>query len=156
MSFVVSRANGWEIRESVSTERGPRSRTLATFKRLDRATLEHAAGRASKPIDRERLISAALRAGAPVEVSPADAHAGALIRALDRGDVPRPALRRLLVGYLTDERASSDAATGAAAWLGASAADRGAALVDLLRLGDAIPAGRRSSRSSFPGFGRAP
>jgi hypothetical protein len=154
MASVVRRPNGWEIRESVSTESGPRSRTLATFKRLDEARIERARFRASRDFDRAAVINAALRAGAPVDGAPADEHAEALIRALERGGTPRPALRRLLAGHLRNEPDPTEATTGAAAWLGASAEERGTALIDLLLLADAIPSRRRSSDLSFPGFGR--
>jgi hypothetical protein len=155
MASVIKRPHGWEIRESVSTARGPRSRTLATFKRLDQATIEHAAARAGKALDRKDLVRAALRAGAPVAAAPADAHAGALIEEFEAGNAPRPALRRLLAAYLTEEPEPSDGVSGASAWLGTSADQRAAALVDLLLLADAIPVARRASRPSFPPFGRS-
>jgi hypothetical protein len=152
MSSVVKRPRGWEIRESLRTERGPRSRTLATFTRLDEATIEHACARASRPLDRTALIKTALRVGAPVDATPADESAQALIRQLESGAAPRPALRRLIAGYLGDEPDPSAAAKEAAGWLGSSMTERGAALVDLLLLGDAIPVARRQQELSFPGF----
>ncbi len=154
MASVVKRPTGWEIRESITTERGPRSRTLATFKGLNKATIEHARARASKGLDHDDVVRAALRAGAPVEPEAADAHAQALIRELESGAAPRPGLRRLLAGYLRDEPRPTAAAEAASAWLGSSAAERGAALVDLLLLADAIPVARRPPELAFPGFRR--
>ena len=154
MSYVVRRPRGWEIREAVATARGPRSRTLATFKHLDRATIDRAVDRASKPIDSTAVIKSALRAGAPVAAPDADAHAEALIRELERGATPRPGLRRLLAGYLDDGQSPPDAGSGIAEWLGRSAGERGAALVDLLLLADALPAPRVAREPAFPGFHR--
>lgn len=156
MAFVIKRRNGWEIRESVSTERGPRSRTLATFKHLNEATIDHACARAQITLDPEALIKSALCAGAPVDPGAADAHAGALLRAMESGDAPRPALRRLLADCLEGEPVPSEGSRGAIAWLGVSAEQRAAALVDLLLLADAIPVGRRSSKPAFPPFRTTP
>src|SRR5688500_5901551 len=114
MSSVVRRSHGWEIRESVSTDGGPRSRTLATFKQLDPDTLEHAESRASRSFDREALITAALRAGASVEAAPADGHAKRLLRELGRGASPRPGLCRLLRELLGETRPEH---TGIAEWV---------------------------------------
>jgi hypothetical protein len=153
MSYVTRRRHGWEVRETVATERGPRSRTLATFKRLDGTALDRARTRASKPIDSTALIKSALRAGAPVDPSEADAHAEALIRQLVRGTAPRPALRRLLAGYLDGGERPPGDDSGIAEWLGRSMSERGAALVDLLLLADAIPAPPAPRELSFPGLG---
>ena len=41
MAYVTARRDGaFEVRESRSTPAGPRSRTLATFRELDAATIE--------------------------------------------------------------------------------------------------------------------
>ena len=154
MSYIVKRPQGWEVRETVASERGPRSRTLASFKRLDTAAVDRAVARASKPIEPTSVIRSALRAGAPVDPPEADAHAQALIRELERGATPRPALRRLLAGYLDGGERPEAREVGISEWLGRSASERGAALVDLLLLTDAIPSPPRSGELAFPGFGR--
>ena len=65
MAFVVRTKRGeFEIRESRSTPKGPRSRTLATFRELSDEVIEKARARAAKPPDAEELRDAARRAGA--------------------------------------------------------------------------------------------
>ena len=56
MAFVVPTKRGeFEIRESRSTPKGPRSRTLATFKELNDEVIEKARAKAAKPPDAEDL-----------------------------------------------------------------------------------------------------
>src|SRR5262245_18023488 len=134
MAYVTARRNGaFEIRESRVTPEGPRSRTLATFRELDAATIEKAIARAEKPPSSEELVQAALRAGASVAARPVDEASRDLLRLLGRGDQPGPKLRRLLLGALAAEP------NPALEWLGATPAERGDALRDLLLLTDAVP-----------------
>ncbi|HEY2479901.1 MAG TPA: hypothetical protein VGI17_14385 [Solirubrobacterales bacterium] len=145
MAFVTAGRNGtFEIRESRATADGPRSRTLATFRELDAATIERAIVRAEKPPSSEELVQAALRAGASVAPRPIDEAARDLLRLLGRGDEPSPRLRRLLLTALTGESSS------AVEWLGASLVERGDALRDLLLLADAVPVRRRPEQIGFP------
>jgi hypothetical protein len=145
MAFVTAASNGtFEVRESRSTPDGPRSRTLASFRVLDEATIQRVTERAEKTLDREELIQAALRAGASVAQAPADEAARTLLRSLARGEAPSQKNRRLLLGALGGESNS------AAEWLGTSQADRGEALRQLLLLSDAVPVRRRPREIGFP------
>jgi hypothetical protein len=149
MAFVVRRPGGrFEARESHTTPRGPRARTLATFTTLDDATVALVIERAESPVDVHALVHAARRAGAAVAVgaTPVDIAARALLAELRAGHRPAPALAAALVdavdtGIDTDV---SDAARAAAAWTGATLEERGEALRDLLLLSDRLPVpGRR-------------
>lgn len=145
MAFVTTARNGvFEIRESRLTPDGPRSRTLATFRELDAATIEKAIARAESPPSREELVQAALRAGATVSVPPVDDATQALLRSIARGEEPSPKLRFLLLRALAGE------ATSAEEWLGTSSAERGEGLKDLLLLVDAVPVKGRPKRIGFP------
>jgi hypothetical protein len=145
MAFVTTGRDGaFEVRESRSTPDGPRSRTLATFRELDEATIQKAIARAENPPAREELVQAALRAGAVVAVSPADEAAQILLRSIARGEEPNPKLRRLLLAALAGETTSAEE------WLGTSLAKRGDALRDLLLLADAVPIRARPERIGFP------
>ena len=153
MAFVVRRPGGrWEVRESVTTEAGPRARSLATFRMLDDDVLRRAETAASTPFDRARVVTAARRAGAPVAEAQVDAAARALLAALAGGAEPSPGLVRLLRDRL-DPLEAPELASGAsiADWAAASDTDRGTALRDLLELADRLPAPRRS-RLRFPGL----
>jgi hypothetical protein len=145
MAYIVANKNGtFEAREAHTTSSGPRSRTLATFRELDRATIEKVLDRAAKPTSAAALRGLALRAGAPIASAPVDAAAGALLRSLARGERLQPKLRRLLEDALAGE------VQPAAEWLGASAAERGEALKQLLLLADAVPIRRRPATIGFP------
>jgi hypothetical protein len=62
MAYVVTRPKGrYEIRESVHTPKGPRSRSLANFARLDDEVLERARRRAIRPFDPEAVREGAAR-----------------------------------------------------------------------------------------------
>ncbi|HEX3693249.1 MAG TPA: hypothetical protein VHU13_07885 [Solirubrobacteraceae bacterium] len=69
MAYVVARKGGrFEIRESLHTAGGPRSRTLAGFRVLSDQTLAAAAQRAQRPFDRDAVIRSGRRAGARIQV----------------------------------------------------------------------------------------
>lgn len=145
MAFVASRRDGaFEVRESHLTPKGPRSRTLATFRKLDAATIERVLERAEKPPTREELVQAALGAGATVSAPPVDEAARALLRSIARGEEPNRKLRRLLLRALAGE------GTSAEEWLGTSLAERGDALKDVLLLADAVPIKARPKGIGFP------
>lgn len=70
MAYVVARKGGrFEIRESLHTASGPRSRTLAGFRVLTDEMLSAAARRAQRPFDAEAVIRSGRRAGARVQVA---------------------------------------------------------------------------------------
>ena len=153
MAFVLDRGAGtWEIRESHTTEAGPRSRTLATFRTLTPARIAHAQARSSKDLDASELRHAARRAGAPVESPPSDRSAGELLTQLAEGQRPRPLLARLLVQALSADRGQPiDNLQAAAAWITASSERRGETLRDLLLLSDYLPRARtREGGRRFP------
>jgi hypothetical protein len=146
MAYVVGRAGRrWEIRESVHTPAGPRARTLATFETLDDAAVERARRAATRPLDRNQVRAAARRVGAPVAEAAVDGAARRLLAELSAGRAPGPALRRLLVNRLAAAGPMPElpGGDGIADWAGASAAERAAALHDLLALADRLPAPRR-------------
>jgi hypothetical protein len=146
MAFITATRRGsFEARESRSTPDGPRSRTLATFRELDSATLEKIVERATQPTSTAEIIRAALRAGAPVSAAPVDEAARATLRSIARGERPNPKLAGLLL-----EALSGDEPPQAVAWLGTSSQERGEALWDLLLLVDAIPIRRRPKEIGFP------
>jgi hypothetical protein len=145
MAFITATRNGgFEVRESRVTPEGPRSRTLATFRELDAATIERAIARAEKATTPQELVRAALRAGATVSASPPDRAASDLLRSIARGERPSQKLRGLLVDALSGETNS------AAEWIGTPLSDRGDALRNLLLLTDAIPLRRRPKKIGFP------
>lgn len=151
MAYVASRKGGrWEVRESVSTSAGPRSRTLAGFGILTPDVVAHARKRARTPITAAAIRRAARRAGAPVAEADADAAAGVLLRELESGRRPRRSLARLLAGALAGSGSPTDAERAVAPWVGATLEQRAEALRDLLLLSDALPARDRTALA-FPG-----
>ncbi len=152
MAYVVRRPNGsWEIRESVTTPKGPRSRTLATFRRLSPGVVDKVVRRASRPTTAEEVRSALEKAGAVA--SAADDAARALLAEVAAGRPPSPGLRRLVLGMLSDPPAHDQAAEDAAEWFHASSEARGATLGDLLHFVDAMPP-RPRGPLAYPPLGR--
>lgn len=150
MAFLKqSRSGRWEIRESRATPDGPRARTLATFATLDREHILLASSRAEAVFDADAITEAARRAGAPVALAPADAAATALLRALGDGHSPATGLRRLLLDALSDKRSAPETEE-ALGHVGKSAAERGAEIVDLMLLSDAIPTKAPTAGLTFP------
>lgn len=151
MAYIVRRPRGWELRESVSTKSGPRSRTLASFRTLTPEVVEHARGRATGEVSAAELRAAARRAGARVAGSTADATATTLLRELAHGRRPRAAVHRLLRDALSDpEEPPTDSERAMSEWIGATLEQRGATLWDLLLLGDELPKRKRPDRLRFP------
>jgi hypothetical protein len=153
MAYVVATKRGkFEVRESHSTAKGPRSRTLVTFEEMDHEVIEKARERASKPLATEELRKSALRAGAPVAIPEVDEAGREVVRLLARGAQLDPTVRKLLLDSLGgDEKpALSDAARAAAQWIGAGARERGEALRDLLELADALPLRLPPTEIGFP------
>jgi hypothetical protein len=70
MAYIVARRGGrFEIRESLHTAKGPRSRTLAGFDVLTDDIMVAAARRAQRPFDAAAVIRSGRRAGARVRVA---------------------------------------------------------------------------------------
>jgi hypothetical protein len=152
MAYVVARpGRRFEIREAHSTPAGPRSRTLATFRQLDDEVLARAASRAAATFDGDAVRAAARRAGAPVSASTADRAARQLLLELRAGRPPAPGLAAIVSGAIGGATGVPDSVAAMAEWIGASPAERGAALVDLLQLVDHLPA-RRAGPLRFPGL----
>lgn len=158
MAFVVPTKRGeFEIRESRSTPKGPRSRTLATFKELSDEVIAKAREKAAKPPDPEGLRDAARRAGATLAPRPIDRAARELIAELAKGRRLDPSLRRLVADLLEREngtgerKPATDAERSAAEWMASTPRERGNALFDLLLLADALPHGHRVGKPlEFP------
>lgn len=155
MTYVVARPDRrFEIRESAATPAGPRARTLATFRVLSERVLDHAASRARRPFDRDRVLARAAALGAPRLDPSTGLAARALLVGMGRGATPPPALvgplRTALAGVPAE---TPDSIQPALEWIGVSEARRGAALRDLLRLADRIPTGKRGRALAFPGMG---
>jgi hypothetical protein len=154
MAFIVpARSGRFEIRESAATPKGPRSRTLASFRELDDAVIEKARGKAAGALDAAALRRAARRAGAPVGRSRVDRASRELIAELAKGRTPDPTLRHMLLdllrnGYRDGSELSprNEAEHAVAEWMAASPGERGKALVDLLLLADALPHGGRKGK----------
>jgi len=153
MAYVVRRPNGsWEIREAVSTPKGPRSRTLATFRRYTPGVVGRAVRAAQRPTSADEMYAALQDAGAVS--SAADEAARALLAEVAAGRPPSPGLRRLVVGMLGEPPAHDLAAADAAEWFGVSDQRRGDTLRDLLRFVDALPPRPRPTLG-FPPLGHS-
>jgi hypothetical protein len=159
MAFVVPTKRGrFEIRESATTPKGPRSRTLATFHELDDATIEKARERAKKPLDATDLRRSARKVGASIRQPTADRAARELIGELGKGRTTDPALRHILLDLLQrgngdghEPSRRNETAHDVAEWMASTPLERGKALVDLLLLADALPHGaRRGKPLHFP------
>jgi hypothetical protein len=158
MAFIVpTKRGGFEVRESRSTPKGPRSRTLATFHELSDEVIEQARARASKPLGAEELRDAARRAGAPPAREPVDRAGRELIAELGKGRHLDPTLRHLLLDLLGrgggngTSQPAGDPARAVAEWMASTPRERGKTLYDLLLLADALPhGGRRGKPLGFP------
>jgi hypothetical protein len=168
MAFVVARSDSpisdrrhaaragrrsvrYEIRESISTPKGPRARTLATFRVLTAEVLADAAGRALRPFDAEVIRARAAALGAPEHSNGAATSASALLARLRDGDRLPPALASELRRALPRKRAEvPDSLESALDWVGVDDTARGRALRDLLEVASRVPAKSRASASSFP------
>lgn len=151
MAYVVSKPNGnWEVRESFRTGNGPRSRTLASFRELTPEIEKRIASRSSVPLDIEDLREKARQSGATVRTE-ADRLAGKLLRMATRGELPSKHLRTLLRDELAGDEGLPHEIDRMKAWAGASPQERNKALVELLGVGDALPASQTSGKAlRFP------
>jgi hypothetical protein len=160
MAYLVRRSpQRIEIRESRATPRGARSRVLTSFDGvLTRDVLERAAAEASRPVDAPALVRRARALGIPVRERSREPEARALLARLRRGDPLDPALAAALRQALARLREVPvpEPLAEVSEWVGASAAERGAALRDLLDLYGRIersrPHRRRREAARFPRF----
>jgi len=159
MAFLYRRGDRVEIRESRATPRGPRSRTLASFRgALSPDVLALAAARAGGRFDAEALRAQARAKGIAVSGRRGDHAARALLAELQRGEVPDPVLVSLLRGLLEPLPAEPvpEHLADAAEWVGRHEAARGRALRGLLRTADTIVRSREPVRTPpaerFPRF----
>lgn len=159
MAYIAPAKGGrFEIRESQSTPKGPRSRTLVSFRELDDSVIRRAREKAARAPDPAELRRAARRAGAPVARPPVDRAARELIAELAKGRRPEPHLREILLDLLrhgyregAEPSPANEAARSVAEWMAAPPAERGKVLIDLLQLADALPSGgRRGKPLRFP------
>ena len=160
MAYLYCRENGRaEIREAHSTSRGPRSRTLASFRGpLTDGILDRAEAASVRGLDRGALRERALKLGIPIERASVGSTARALSAGLRRGAPIDPVLSTVLREQL--ERVASapvpDELADAVEWVGASDRERGCALRDVLRLYDTIGRSRAAVREPaarlFPRF----
>jgi hypothetical protein len=151
MATIIKRPDGRiEIRESAWTPQGPRSRTLAIARALTDELLDHAAERATRPLDRERLIDRARALGIHHSRTTQPDAVPALVeraRAAALWPTHARALRTLLRG--SDDVPLPDHLEAMTEWMGADAEARGRALVDLLKLTEAVMQHRPESRRVF-------
>jgi hypothetical protein len=152
MAFLVARRDGrYEIRESITTARGPRARTLATFRVLTSDIVEGARRRAQRHFDAAKIRSRAAELRVPQQANRSDATARRLIGELRAGDTLAPALARALMQELPPEPGQvSPDLVGALEWVGRDDEFRGRALYDLLDLASHLPQRRRAPRIAFP------
>lgn len=160
MAYLYVRRSGRvEIREAYSTPRGPRSRTLASFRgALTDEHLERAEWAAAGRFDREAIRARAAELDLPVTRSSADPQAQALIARLRRGARIDPLLVSVLRGQLDGLESAPvpDELVDVIEWVGAGEPERGRALRDVLRLYDTIARSRELVREPeverFPRF----
>jgi hypothetical protein len=122
MAYVVARRNGrFEVRESLHTPRGPRARTLTSFRVLTDEVLAQAARRAKRPFDAQAVLASGRRAGAEVKV---EGNAGPWASASSDRFVQ--ASRRMALAFQQPPKRRPK--------------DPGAVLIDLLGFADAVAA----------------
>ncbi len=158
MAFIVSRADGrHEIRESRMTPRGPRARTLATFRILTDDVLDHAESRALTRFDRDAIVRLAGERGVPRVHDDAAALALRLLAAIERhGPLPEAYADTVRSALTPGAAPGSDTLAPAGEWIAATLTERGDALRDLLRMTDRIPVTERPDRPHFPRLSSLP
>jgi hypothetical protein len=160
MAYLYVRKSGRvEIREAHSTPRGPRSRTLTSFKgALTEDHLDRAQSASARGFDPDAIRQRARKKGIPVEASSADVEARSLIARLRRGARLDPVLAGVVRDRLLERESAPvpEELADVAEWIGASDRERGDALRDVLRLYDTIArsrdAVREPQRRTYPRF----
>jgi hypothetical protein len=164
MAYLYHRKNGRaEIREAHSTPRGPRSRTLASFRgALTEEHLDRAEAASARGFDRDAIRKRAVKLGIPIERAGVESTARALIAGLRRGARLDPVLSTVLRAQLENVTSVPvpDELADAVEWIGANDRERGRALRDVLRLYDTIGHSRGTVREPavklFPRFSVRP
>jgi hypothetical protein len=131
VATIVLRKDGRaEIRESYTTPRGPRSRTLAVFRELTDRVLEKAERRASRPFSRARILARARQLGVPRFGESAARSARVLLAELQVGRPLAPTLVTALLDALASRPARElpPSIGPLLPWLTASDEERGEAL----------------------------
>ena len=159
MASIRRQGDRYEIRECVGTEKGPRQRTLASFRRvLTPEVLDRAEAVAVRPFEREEVLARARALGLPTSRRRRFPEARALLARLQRGARLDPTLVTLLRRSLDPLEAAPLPAhlEDAAAWIGQPEHERGRALRGLVRAADRIVGSRGPLRlrptESFPRF----
>jgi len=159
MATIRTQGDVYEIRECVSTEKGPRQRALARFRGvLTAEVLDHAAAAATRPFDRAALIARARERGVPVSLERRHPEARALLARLQSGEPLDPTLVALLREALEplEDTPVPEHLHEAAEWLGRSETARGKALRGLLRAASRVVRSRGPLREAeqerFPRF----
>lgn len=153
MAYVVLRSDGrFEVRESVSTPAGPRSRTLATFRSLSDDVLAHAEARATRPFNRAVVVARAQAQGVPeAPPEPVVRLAWRLLTELGGGQRLPEVFAEALRGELGSHNAPlPDTIPPLVEWLGATPRERGDTLRDLLRMTDRLPPRRTPAGRRYP------
>ena len=159
MASIRRQGGSFEIRECLSTDRGPRQRPLARFRRLlTPEVLDQAAAAARRPFDRQALMERARRQGVPVSRERRHPEARKLLAQLRTGRELDPTLVTLLRGAL--ELFASEPLPphldDVAEWVGQSESVRGKALRGLLRTASRVLRSRGPLREppaqAFPRF----
>jgi hypothetical protein len=159
MASIRRQGHSFEIRECLSTERGPRQRPLARFRRvLTPEVLDRAEAAARRPFDRQALLERASRQGIPIAAERRHPEARRLLAHLRAGRALDPTLVALLCDALA-LRASEPLPphlNDVAEWVGQSEAVRGKALRGLLRTASRVLRSRGPLREppveAFPRF----
>ncbi len=159
MASIRRQGDTFEIRECLSTDRGPRQRRLARFRRvLTPEVVDQAEAAARRPFDRRALVERARRQGVPVTGERRQPEARKLLAHLRAGRPLDPTLVTLLRGAL--ELLVSEPVPphldDVAEWVGQSEAVRGKGLRGLLRTASRVLRSRGPLREpppqAFPRF----
>ena len=159
MASIRRQGDRFEIRECLSSGRGPRQRPLARFRRvLTPEILDQAEAAARRPFDRRALVERARRQGIPLTHERRNPEARKLLAHLRAGQALDPTLVTLLRGAL--ELLASEPLPShlndVAEWVGQPEAVRGRALRGLLRTASRVLRSRGPLREPpaqiFPRF----
>lgn len=137
-SVIKNKSGRWEVRESYRTEKGPRSRTLATFAELTPDHVHLVIERSEDDLTEDAVRQIARRAGAPVARSRADTAAIELLRAVGRREEVSPGLIKLLRDVFSDGP-MSPWAEEAVEHVGLSLEEKAVQFEDLMAFVDAVP-----------------